>query len=61
MAAEQPQPDLESKPELNIIQAIEIAIAHETACAPGFFLKYAARESSYINDRCLTDTTRYEK
>ena len=28
--AEQPQPDDESKPELNIIQAIELAIAHET-------------------------------
>jgi adenylate cyclase len=30
MEAEQPEPDLESKPELNIIQAIELAIAHET-------------------------------
>ncbi len=30
MEAEHPQPDVESKPELNIIQAIELAIAHET-------------------------------
>ena len=30
MAAEQPQPDVEAKPELSIIQAIELAIAHET-------------------------------
>ncbi|MBM4301030.1 MAG: hypothetical protein FJ121_05800 [Deltaproteobacteria bacterium] len=29
MEAERPQPDVESKPELNIIQAIELAIAHE--------------------------------
>jgi adenylate cyclase len=30
MAADKPQPEDESKPELDIVQAIELAIAHET-------------------------------